>query len=390
MSRQQLPPQIKKVEITDRKTGKRAVRYQVTVDAGINPVTGNRQQIRRRYASEQEARKALRDTQSSAAAGTFVSRSTLTVEQACANWLAGKHGIKPTTQAAYENALAPLRARHGDLPVQALTKENLDQLVTDLTNGRCPGQRKGWTANSINPMLNHVSSVLSDLVEQGRLARDVAALVKRVKRPKRQLNTFTEDEVRQLLRYADKHRLGHAWHLALSGLRRGEVGGLRWDDVDFQAGTLTVAHNRVSANGKALEYDPKTAESARTLPLTPALKAALKKAQAVQKAERLKLGPDYGPGDHVVCDEAGRPYHPDTLSDFWVEVCKAAKVRRIRLHDARHTCGTLMHMQGQPIMVISQWLGHADPAFTLRTYVHPDKDALKGAAAALQRVVTTS
>jgi integrase len=390
VTRQQLPPQIKKVEIVDRKTGKPALRYQVTVDAGINPATGKRQQIRRRYASEKEAKKALAVTQSSASAGTFVGRSNLTVEQACANWLAGKHGIKPTTQAAYEHALAPLRERHGDLAVQALTKEHLDQLVNDLAHGRCPGQRKGWTANSINPMLNHVSSVLSDLVEQGRLVRDVASLVRRVKRPKRKLTTFSEEEVRQLLGHVEKHRLGHAWHLALSGLRRGEIGGLRWEDVDLKAGTLTVSHNRVSANGKAVEYDPKTDESARTLPLTPALKKALRRAQATQKVDRLKLGPDYGPGLHVVCDEAGRPYHPDTLSDFWREVCKSAKVSPIRLHDARHTCGTLMHLQGEPIIVISQWLGHADPAFTLRTYVHPNKDALKGAAAALQRVVTTS
>jgi integrase len=62
----------------------------------------------------------------------------------------------------------------------------------------------------------------------------------------------------------------------------------------------------------------------------------------------------------------------------------------IRLHDARHTCGTLMHMQGVPIVVISQWLGHGDPAFTMRTYVHSQDDALKIAAATLQRVVTPS
>lgn len=390
MTRQQLPPQIKKVEIVERKTGKPAVRYQVTVDAGVNPETGKRQQTRRRYASQKEAKEALARLQTSVASGTYVSRSAVSVEQACAEWLSGRHGIRATTRAAYEHALAPLRHRHGDLAVQALTKEHLDQLVSDLAEGKCPGQRKGWTANSINPMLNIVSAVLSDLVEQGRLTRDVAALVRRVKRPKNQLNTFTEEQVRTLLAYVQGDRLGHVWHLALSGLRRGELCGLRWDDVDLKAGTLTIAHNRVSVNGKAMESSPKTEQSERTLPLTPALKSALRKAKAIQKAERLKLGPDYGSGEFVVCDEAGRPYHPDSVSDFWRALCKRAAVPAIRLHDARHTCGTLMHMQGQPIAVISQWLGHSDPAFTLRTYVHPQKDALKGAAAALQRVVTPS
>jgi integrase len=129
--------------------------------------------------------------------------------------------------------------------------------------------------------------------------------------------------------------------------------------------------------------------SIRTLPLTTALAAALRKARATQKAQRLALGPDYGRGEHVVCDEAGRPYHPDTMSDFWRALCATAGVPKIRLHDARHTCGTLMHMQGVPIVVIAQWLGHADPAFTMPTYVHSQNDALKIAATTLQRVVTS-
>jgi integrase len=370
MARQQLPPQIKKVEVTDRKMGKSVVRYQVTVDVGVNPETGKRQQVRRRYASERLARDALAEVQNGVANGTFVSRSTLAVEQACADWLAGGHSIRPTTRAAYEHALAPLRQRHGDLPVQKLTKGHIDQLVTDLIAGRFPGQRKGWIAGSVNPMLNHVSAVLSGLVRQGALVRDVAALIDRLKRPRQKLTTFTEDEARKLLAHVERHRLGHAWHLALSGLRRGELGGLRWADVDVTAATVTIAHNRVSVNGQAMDSRPKTEDSVRVLPLTPALTAALRRALAIQKAERLALGPDYGPGEHVVCDQVGRPYHPDTLSDFWRALCVEAKVPKIRLHDARHTCGTLMHMQGVPIVVISQWLGHADPAFTMRTYVH--------------------
>jgi integrase len=363
LSRQQLPPQIRKIGITDRATGKPGVRYQVTVDVGIDPQTGKRQRVRRRYATEREARDALAELSNSVATGTFVSRSALTVERACAEWLAGKHRIRPTTRAAYEHALAPLRQRHGDMPVQQLTKAHLDALVSDLVAGKCGGGRvagrgarggcRKWTANSINPMLNLVSAVLADQVKQGNLTRDVAALVDRMARPNKKLKTFTETEVARLLAHVKDDRLAVAWHLALSGLRRGEVCGLRWSDVDLVAGTITVAHNRVSVNGRAMDGQPKTDRSARTLPLTPVLTTALRRALAGQKAERLALGPDYGPGDHVVCDEAGRPYHPDTISDYWRALCVAAKVPTIRLHDARHTCGTLMHLQGVPIVVIS-------------------------------------
>ena len=88
MSRRQLPPQIKKIEVTDRKTGKTVVRYQLTVDAGMNPETGKRQQVRRRYATEKQARDALAEVADTAAKGAFVPRSAVTVEPLCADYLA--------------------------------------------------------------------------------------------------------------------------------------------------------------------------------------------------------------------------------------------------------------------------------------------------------------
>jgi integrase len=133
MARQQLPPQIKKIQVTDRKTGKTVVRYELRVDTGTS--TGRRRQVKRKYATERQARDALAEIQNGVATGTFVNRSTSNVEQACSDWLAGRHSIRPTTRAAYEHALAPLRSRHGELPVQNLTKAHLDQL----SRRCCPG-----------------------------------------------------------------------------------------------------------------------------------------------------------------------------------------------------------------------------------------------------------
>jgi integrase len=330
MSRQQLPPQIRKVDVLDRRSGKPVVRYELRANGGVNPVTGQRQQVKRRLVTEREARDALSEINGQAVAGAFVPKVALTVEQACENYLAGLHDIEPTTRAAYTFALKPLRARHGDLPVQQLTKANLDALVTDLTTGAFPGHKRPWTANSVNPMLNLASRMLTDLVRQGALTRDVAALVKRMKKPEAKLITFTEDEARQLLAHVEGDRLGHAWHLALSGLRRGEISGLLWSDVVLaegqDAGTLTIAHNRVSVAGKVHDGDPKTASSARTLPPTTALAKALRWAKATHAAERLRLGPGYTDSGHVVVDQAGRAYHPDSLSDFWRVLCGDAGV----------------------------------------------------------------
>jgi hypothetical protein len=99
MTRQQLPPQIKKIAISDRKTGKAIVRYQVTVDTGINPQTGRRQQARRRYATEREARMALAEITDATAKGQFISLSTLTVEQMCADYLTGRRKLRDSSKA---------------------------------------------------------------------------------------------------------------------------------------------------------------------------------------------------------------------------------------------------------------------------------------------------
>jgi integrase len=104
------------------------------------------------------------------------------------------------------------------------------------------------------------------------------------------------------------------------------------------------------------------------------------------RAEQLAAGALYVDTGYLVVDEVGGRLHPDTVSDRWNQLVVAAGVRRIRLHDARHTCGTLMHLEGVPTAVIAAWLEHASPAFTMRTYVHSQHDALRHAADVLGSV----
>ncbi len=133
--RTQLPPQIRKIEVTDRRTGKQVVRYQLTVDAGVNPETGARQQIRRRYATEAQARRALSEIGDQAATGRFVPRRENTVGDVITAYLAGRHRLRASSRAKLAYDLAPLRDRHGDMPVQRLTKADVDALVSDLVAG---------------------------------------------------------------------------------------------------------------------------------------------------------------------------------------------------------------------------------------------------------------
>jgi integrase len=116
----------------------------------------------------------------------------------------------------------------------------------------------------------------------------------------------------------------------------------------------------------------------------------LRAARKRQAEERLAFGAGYGSGEYVASDETGQPYHPNLLTFRWCKLLDELKIERVRLHDARHTCGTLMHLRGGvPIAVIAAWLGHASAAFTMSVYVHSQDDALMAAAGSFTRVVTT-
>ena len=385
MARQQLPPQIRKVDALDRKSGKTVVRYELRIDGGINAVTGKRQQVKRRYATEREARDALSEIAGHATQGTFVARAALTVEQVCDDYLKGRHNLRQTSSAKLEYDLGPLRQRYGDTPVQRLTKANLDTLVAELVAGGTKTakgrKRRPWSAVSVNKAIDAWAMLLADAVRQGLVTRNVAEHVTHVATRHKPVDTYTEAEVTALLAAIADDRLGHAWELALSGLRRGEIAGLRWSDVDLKAKTLRIANNRVSAAGRAVENDPKSATSRRSLPLPDRLVSVLKAAKSRQAGERLALGRDGGAWAYVVSNEIGEPYSPTVLSRYWRDTVKDAGVRHIKLHAARHTCATLMHLSGVPAAVIAAWIGHKDASLTMRLYAHSQADALKAAGA---------
>lgn len=393
MSRQQLPPQIKKIEVADRKSGKTVVRYQVTCDAGIDPQTGKRRQVRRRYPTEKEARRALNQISDAADKDVFVPRHTLTVGQMIDNYLTGRHDLRDTALDKLTYDLGPMKERFADVPAQRITKADVDALIHDLAKGgtkTAKGRtRKPWSPASVNKCLQAITGLLADAVRQGLLARNPADLVKSVPTAHRDVDTYSVAEVDQLRASFKVDRLAHAYELALVGLRRGEIAGLRWRDVDFEAKTITIANNRVSAGGRVVENDPKTLASRRVLPLPDRIADVLRAARRKQSAERLRLGADSGPFEYVVANEAGEPYAPPVVYRYWSAAVKRAGLRHLKLHGARHTAATQLALDGVAPAVIAAWIGHTDASFTMKLYTHSQPDALKAAGDSFNRVVTS-
>lgn len=155
----------------------------------------------------------------------------------------------------------------------------------------------------------------------------------------------------------------------MTGMRRGEVLGLRWCDIDFDKSQLAVRNAIVSVAYEILESSPKN-HQARVIDLDPATTALLVRHRARQAREGEELGADYDDRDLVICAEDGKPIHPQSFSQAFDRAVSRAGVRRIRLHDLRHTHATIAVKAGVPVKVISERLGHESPAFTLKQYAH--------------------
>ena len=222
--------------------------------------------------------------------------------------------------------------------------------------------------------LGRFSAALDAAVLEGKLVRNVARLVKPPEHTPRERDTWSKAEVRKFLAKGSSDRLYVAWRLSLYGLRRGEVLGLRWSDIDLRARTLTVNQARVLVEYRVRIEEPKSRNGKRTLPLDGELVTALTALRKRQLDESTAAGTAYRSGlarldwyqggEYVITDQAGTPVHPEWYSDEFGRLLRRAGLRRITLHDSRHTTLTLMEHAGVPISIVSKRAGHYDSAFT--------------------------
>ncbi|WP_235001027.1 site-specific integrase [Marinactinospora thermotolerans] len=169
--------------------------------------------------------------------------------------------------------------------------------------------------------------------------------------------------------------LGLRYVLALClGLRRGELLGLRWRDVNLETGRLEVVDTLQRVGGRLLLVPPKTEDSARTVPLPSLCVAALWEHRKRQLAERSAAGPAWRDHDLVFPSRRGTPLEPGNLRRSWHPLRSAAGLDGVRFHDLRHTCVTLLLNLETPPQVVREIVGHSDIGVTMTIYAHASLD----------------
>jgi integrase len=253
--------------------------------------------------------------------------------------------------------------RIGDVPLQALTRQQVKACYAELASGLAP--------KSVHNVHLCLHKALGAAVEDGLLGSNPADRAHRLPTDRPELAVWTPQETAAFLRSVNGDRLYGLWRLLVAtGMRRGEALGLRWADVDLAGGTVAIRRQRVRGPDGIGWGSPKTQAGRRVIDVDPATVAALRAHRAAQDRERLEWGAAYEAGDLLFSRENGAPLDPDSVSGFFERHVRRAGLPRVTLHALRHGHATMMLRQGVPVHVVQRRLGHSNPSVTLSFYAH--------------------
>lgn len=374
------------------------------------PAGDKRRQVRRRgFATRDDAQAALDELRSSVRAGTFVEPTKTTLGQYLSLWLDGLAvgGKRATTIDGYRRTLRAyvLDADVGQVPLQALSAVELDRLYSHLaTAGRKPRPVRdgeaappaGLSLRTVRYVHSIIGKALGDAERKGLVPRNVARLASppaasSTRAP--EMTAWTPEELRAFLGSVTEHHHGALFRVAaMTGLRRGELCGLRWADVDLEGSRLTVRRAITTIGHRPVAGDVKSARSRRSIDVDPVTMAVLRSHRTAQLEQRMLMGAGYSDQGQVFAMPDGQPWNPDTITQAFDRLVRASDLPRIRLHDLRHTHASHLLAAGVNVKVVSERLGHASTSFTMDTYGHvmpgQQADAARAVAALVDAAVT--
>lgn len=351
-------------------------RYRVVLDAGTH-ANGKRRQVRSTHRTLSEARSHVQAHRTDRDRGILVIPDRQSFEEYAIRWMDRRsRQVRPRTALAYRAALDHAITAFGSKRLGKVDRSDVEHVVAELFD-------QGRAQTTITKLLFILRSIFADAIDEGLILRNPASRVEAVGREARTRDPLRSVDIRKLRGHLTNDRLYACWLLTLYGLRRSEVLGLRWSDIDFANGTLKIERGRVEIDGKLwTEGPPKTRRGKRTLSLPSDVLTALRKLRRSQLeafgAEQVRTG-------YLAVTETGEPMRHERWSDLWREHCKASGVPVVTLHAARHSSVTAMREAGVPDHDVAAWHGH-DEAIMRRVYSHSRAEGLAAAGKALSEM----
>jgi integrase len=360
--------------------------YTIVLNLGTDPHTGKRkQQWVSVKGTKKEAEKKLAELLHQLDTGTFMRPSKTTLAEYLEKWLAdyAKPNLSPRGFERYAGIIRKhLIPDMGSITLTQLRPEHLQKHYTARLNS-------GLSARTVRYHHAVIHKALQTAVKWGLVSRNVADGVDMPRIRRTEMQTWDEDDVNRFLEAAKDNPYYALFYTALyTGMRRSELLGLKWSDVDFILSQVYINRSlHHLKDGSYVFTQPKSAKSRRTIALPPSAILVLKKHRETQKLERTLLGVPLTDDELVFSQFDGRPLRPNTVTRAWAMLAARAGVKVIRLHDARHTHASLMLKQGIHPKIVQERLGHASIQITLDTYSHVAPGLQQAAAEGFDRLL---
>jgi integrase len=293
-----------------------------------------------------------------------------------------KPRVRPLTYAGYKvNVEKHLIPTIGTIRLDQLSPSDVQALINDRLAG-------GLSSKTVAYVHTVLRTALNLAVRWELVSRNVARLVDGPRIERKPISPLTPDEARHFLRAIRGHRLEALFSVALAlGLRQGEALGLRWQDIDFESRTIRVRNQLQRLDRRLVLVPPKTDKSRRTLVMPPLIVDALRVHEKLQAAERIWAGSKWQENGLVFANRTGGPTEARHVIEQFHTVLADAALRRIRFHDLRHSCATLLLVQGVSTRVVMEVLGHSEIALTMNAYSHVVPELQQEAAQRMQAIL---
>jgi integrase len=300
--------------------------------------------------------------------GIVYDDENLTVGEYLNSWLKGsvRGSVRQSTFDRYEIAVrVHIKPALGRVKLKKLSPAHVAGFYQDrLAAGSAPA--------SVNKLHVTLRKALDQAVKWHMVPRNVAEAVKAPRPAPPEMRTLSAEETRKLIEVARGDKLGALYMLAVhTGMRQGELLALKWQDVDLENAKLSVRRTLTMSNGRILLGELKTKRSRRTIRLTDAAIQALHEHLARQLEGMERLGDAYRDEGLIFASQVGTPINPTNLRRrSFAALLRRANLPKIRFHDLRHTCATLLLSRNVHPKYVQELLGHANIAITLDTYSH--------------------
>jgi len=355
-----------------RKRGKRS--WAVIIDLGRDANGKRHQKWHTVHGAKRDAQRELADLLSSLNKGDYVEPSRMKVSEYLDRWLSeyAKLNVSPKTYERYTDIISRnIKPALGEYHLSKLRPLHIQSFYTDaLTQGRKDG-RGGLSAQTVLHFHRVLRKALQQAVKWQLLARNPTEAVEPPRPQRKEMQVVDEAGTARLLHAVEGMRLYMPVLLAvMTGMRRGEILALRWQDTDLEKGQVAVRRSLEQTRDGLRFKQPKTGKGMRSVALPGIAIQVLRRHKTEQAQERLKLGPAYEDNDLVCPCPDGKPWPPDSLSTAFAGLIRRSDLPRIRFHDLRHSHATQLLRHGIHPKVVSERLGHSKVGITLDTYSH--------------------